>query len=69
MAPSPYDLSCCWDVKHKHNNDNMKKLIIDISDFVVHLQGSYRQVYVKFKDFIDSHSVFKDYNFMKYSKK
>ena len=22
MAPSPYDLSCWWDVKHKHNNNN-----------------------------------------------
>ena len=21
MAPSPYDLSCWWDVKHKHNNN------------------------------------------------
>ena len=20
MAPSPYDLSCWWDIKHKHNN-------------------------------------------------
>ena len=23
MAPSPYDLSCWWDVKHKHNNNKM----------------------------------------------
>ena len=22
MALSPYDLSCWWDVKHKHNNNN-----------------------------------------------
>ena len=22
MAPSPYDLSCWWDVKHKHNNNS-----------------------------------------------
>ena len=21
VAPSPYDLSCWWDVKHKHNNN------------------------------------------------
>ena len=21
MAPSPYDLSCWWDVKHKHNSN------------------------------------------------
>ena len=21
MAPSPYNLSCWWDVKHKHNNN------------------------------------------------
>ena len=22
VAPSPYDLSCWWDVKQKHNNNN-----------------------------------------------
>ena len=25
---SPYDLSCWWDVKHKHNNDNKPWYII-----------------------------------------
>ena len=32
MAPSPYDRSCWWDVKHKHNNNKIK-LSLWISTF------------------------------------
>ena len=33
-GPSPYDLSCWWDVKHKHDNNNYNMLVYDLCVFL-----------------------------------